>query len=285
MTETTASINTLIEDIYNVVKEGIEITDEQSSEFGRRMGQLIQSRLAPRKAQRNTLRLSNLGKKDRQLWYTVNGYQGEEFDGKTLYKFLYGDIIEELVLFLAELAGHKVEGRQGEVRVDGILGHRDAIIDGVLVDVKSASSYSFKKFKEGTLKDDDPFGYYTQLAGYISDPEYADDHGAFLAVDKQTGALALLMVDPSDLPDIHGRVAHLKDVVKQAEPPERCFEPEPMGKKGNMKLAAGCSYCPFKVECWKDANDGAGLRKFLYSNGPVWLSSVVDIPSVMEVNP
>jgi hypothetical protein len=274
------SINTLVEDIYKVLSEGKDIGKE-ADEFGKRMADLIKTRLAPRKAREGTLRLSNLGKKDRQLWYETHNTPREEFTPSTFFKFLYGDILEELVLCLAEVAGHTVEGRQGEVRVDGILGHRDAFIDGILVDVKSASSYAFKKFKEGTLKDDDPFGYYTQLSGYMADPVYNRDHGAFLAVDKQNGTLALLPVSAGDTVDIHSRIAHLKEVVANDTPPERCYEPEPMGKGGNMKLPVGCSYCDFKKECWADV----GLRKFVYSTGPVWLTTVVDPPRVMEVEP
>jgi len=274
------SINTLVEDIYKVLSEGKDIGKE-ADEFGKRMADLIRTRLAPRKEREGTLRLSNLGKKDRQLWYETHGTARESFTPSTYFKFLYGDILEELVLCLAEVAGHTVEGRQGEVRVDGILGHRDAFIDGILVDVKSASSFAFKKFKEGTLKDDDPFGYYTQLSGYMADPEYLLTHGAFLAVDKQNGTLALLPVSSGDTVDIHSRIAHLKEVVKQEEPPEKCYEPEPMGKGGNMKLPTGCSYCDFKKECWKDV----GLRKFIYSTGPVYLTTVVDPPRVMEVEP
>ena len=274
------SINTLVEDIYKVLSEGKDIGKE-ADEFGKRMADLIKTRLAPRQAREGTLRLSNLGKKDRQLWYETHNTPREEFTPSTFFKFLYGDILEELVLCLAEVAGHTVEGRQGEVRVDGILGHRDAFIDGILVDVKSASSYAFKKFKEGTLKDDDPFGYYTQLSGYMADPVYNRDHGAFLAVDKQNGTLALLPVSAGDTVDIHSRIAHLKEVVANGTPPERCYEPEPMGKGGNMKLPVGCSYCDFKKECWADV----GLRKFVYSTGPVWLTTVVDPPRVMEVEP
>ena len=274
------SINTLVEDIYKVLSEGKDIGKE-ADEFGKRMADLIKTRLAPRQAREGTLRLSNLGKKDRQLWYETHNTPREEFTPSTFFKFLYGDILEELVLCLAEVAGHTVEGRQGEVRVDGILGHRDAFIDGILVDVKSASSYAFKKFKEGTLKDDDPFGYYTQLSGYMADPVYNRDHGAFLAVDKQNGTLALLPVSAGDTVDIHSRIAHLKEVVANDTPPERCYEPEPMGKGGNMKLPVGCSYCDFKKECWADV----GLRKFVYSTGPVWLTTVVDPPRVMEVDP
>ena len=274
------SINTLIEDIYKVLSEGADIGKE-ADEFGKRMASLIKERLSPRLPRKGTLRLSNLGKTDRQLWYETHDTEKEEFNAPTYFKFLFGDIIEELVLTLASVAGHEVSGQQGEVLIDGILGHRDAFIDGILVDVKSASSYAFKKFKEGTLKDDDPFGYYTQLSGYMADPEYHLDHGAFLAVDKQNGTLALLSVSAGDTGDIHSRIAHLKEVVKQDTPPDRCYEPEPMGKGGNMKLPTGCSYCSFKKECWKDV----GIRKFIYSTGPVWLTTVVDPPRVMEVDP
>ncbi len=285
MTETTASINTLIEDIYKTLTDGVKISDDKAEEFGKRISTLIKERLAPKEPRKGTLRLSNLGKKDRQLWYETKNYPGEEFEGSTIFKFIYGDLIEELTLFLAEVSGHRVEGQQGEVYVDGILGHRDAFIDGVLVDVKSTSSYSFKKFKDGTLKEDDPFGYYTQLSGYLADDKYDRDHGAFLAVDKQNGTLALLPVHAGDTVDVRARISHLKEVVTSEEPPDRCYEPEPMGKGGNMKLGTGCSYCKFKNECWKDANEGTGLRTFLYSNGPVWFTAVVDLPRVMEVSP
>ena len=49
-----------------------------------------------------------------------------------------------------------------------------------------------------------------------------------------------------------------------------------------MKLSIGCSYCAYKVDCWSDANDGQGLRKFIYSKGPRWLTKVVSEPNVSE---
>ena len=42
----------------------------------------------------------------------------------------------------------------------------DCKIDGVVTDVKSVSTYGFKKFKDGTLAYDDPFGYVAQIKGY-----------------------------------------------------------------------------------------------------------------------
>src|SRR5690606_25725922 len=92
---------------------------------------------------------------------------GEPLRPEAYLKFLYGDILEDLLLFLAEAAGHTVVGRQDEQEIAGIKGHRDCVIDGTVVDAKSASSYSFKKFKEGRLREDDPFGYVDQLQSYI----------------------------------------------------------------------------------------------------------------------
>ena len=41
----------------------------------------------------------------------------------------------------------------------------DCKIDGVVTDVKSTSTFGFKKFKDGSLAFDDPFGYIAQIKG------------------------------------------------------------------------------------------------------------------------
>ena len=55
------------------------------------------------------------------------------------------------------------------------------------------------------------------------------------------------------------------------------------GKKGNMKLAKGCSWCKYKYDCYKDSNDGQGLRTFQYSKGLTYLTGVVVEPNVEEL--
>ena len=272
-----SSINTLVEDVYRLLEEGTEEDlTEKANEFGNRLASLILDRLKP-KEEKRTLRMSNIGKPDRMLWYEINRtIPKEEFNGPTYLKFLYGDIIEEVVLFLSEAAGHAVSDRQRQVTVDGIVGHIDAVIDGVLIDVKSTSPYSFKKFKDGSLRNDDPFAYIPQLSGYLAGTGIND--GAYVAVDKQNGNIAVMTLEDTDRVDINARISHVKEVISQDAPPTRCFEPEPMGKSGNMKLPTGCSYCAFKLECWKDV----GLRKFVYSTGPVWLTHVAEEPKVYE---
>ena len=77
--------------------------------------------------------------------------------------------------------------------------------------------------------------------------------------------------------DITDRIEHVQEMVKQPEPPEQCYEPKPDGKSGNMKLDIGCSYCAYKKSCWP------GLRAFLYSTGPRFLTEVVNEPKVQEI--
>ena len=50
-----------------------------------------------------------------------------------------------------------------------------------------------------------------------------------------------------------------------------------------MKLPRECFYCPHKVECYSDANDGEGLRAFEYAKGTSYFVTVVSEPKVNEI--
>lgn len=283
MDEQTKSIDTLIEDIYSVFTDGYSKSQDNEKlidAFGEAMKDLMRSRLTPRKSSGGTLRLSAIGKPARQLWYDSRGTPKPDFTGDQLLKFFYGDVIEEVLLTLAKLSGHSVTNEQQKVVVAGITGHMDAVIDGHVIDVKSASAAAFKKFDQGSLLFDDPFGYMHQIAAYS---EAVDNEGSgFLAMNKVDGKLTLFQPDPNYLPDTQERVDYLKEALASDEPPERCYEEE-TESNGNKKLPMGCVFCSFKKECWKDANDGSGLRGFGYSFGTVYLSKVVKAPRVREV--
>lgn len=214
------------------------------------------------------------------LWYELNGYKGEELKGSTRLKFLYGHLIESLLVVLAEAAGHTVERLQERVEVDSVRGKIDLVLDGILVDVKSCSSRSFEKFKNGRLFEDDPFGYVAQLSGYKSIIKLP---AAFLAIDKTTGDICVLRLPDELTTDVPGRIRTVREAVSRSTPPERCYEDVAEGKSGNRKLSTGCSYCAFKIECWKDSNNGSGLRLFNYSGGPRWFTTVVREPDVYEI--
>jgi len=278
--------STLPEDIYGLLDDDTEHTvSEANVEWaGDVFKDLLRTRLNKRPALsgEDVLRFSSLGKKDRQIWYMANKPEtAEKLSGKTKLKFLIGDLYEVLLLFLAKESGHSVEDTQLQVEEDGVHGHIDATIDGILVDVKSASPYSFEKFKSGSYLFDDPFGYIPQLSGYAH--KMGKTEAGYLVANKVDGDIAYVKLSETDI-KLHPpapRIAKLREVIGSNTPPPRCYADVPEGKSGNRKLGVGCSYCPFKVDCWSDANNGKGLRKFYYSKGPVWFS-VVKKPKVVE---
>ncbi len=278
---------TLPEDIYQILSDETdhEVSEENVEWAGEVFKNLLRTRMKKREEKKGeeVLRFSALGKQDRQIWYQAHmPEKAEKMPGKQNFKFLYGDTIEVLLLFLAREAGHTVENCQLGVDEDGVKGSIDADIDGVLVDVKSASSYSFEKFKSGAYLFDDPFGYVSQLSGYAN--ALGRNRAGYLVADKVHGDIAFVELDKLYIeanPPLP-RINHLREVIKNVTPPPRCYPAIPEGKSGNLKLGIGCSYCSFKDECWEDANRGAGLRKFFYSRGPVWLTKVAREPKVDE---
>lgn len=274
-------INTLIPDIYHLFDPDVEhtVNEEYIEEFGENLKALLRERLRGRKETGDAIRFSSLGKQDRQIWLSSRNTPGEKLTGKVLFKFVYGDVLEQLILFLAKEAGHEVTHEQHEVEVDGVKGHLDAVIDGHVVDAKSASPYGFQKFKNETLADDDAFGYIPQLSGYATEVTPNGPDPYFFAINKVDGDLCLMRLPEYIVKENppKERIAHLKDVLASDNPPPICYEPVPDGKSGNMKLATGCSYCAFKKTCWPE------VRTFLYSNGPRFLVKVEREPDVYEV--
>jgi len=258
------------------------VTDEQIEDFGNYMKEALRDWLTPRPDSKPTLRMSNIGKPNRQLWFDMNSKREQKgFTAPTMIKFLYGHLLERVVLFLTELGGHEVTDEQKEIKVNGILGHMDCKIDGEVVDIKSASNYAFQKFKNGTLAEDDPFGYMAQLAGY--EKAEGTSNGGFLAINKETGELALFKPQELDKPNVGAKINKVKSEIKSKTIPDFCYEPVPEGTSGNFKIARGCVWCPHKFECHKEANDGKGLRVFEYSKGLSYLTKTVREPKVEEI--
>ena len=282
-------LNTLVEDIYDsisVLNDGtaLKVSEEDIDNFGNAMKEVLRNWSHPKeRSSKNNLRMSNVGKPIRQLWYDLKSEEEAQIplDSSVFIKFLYGHILEEVVLLLVKLAGHEVTSEQEEVDVDGVKGHMDCKIDGEVIDIKTASGFAFKKFRDGTLRDDDPFGYMSQIAGYEESAE--TNEGGFLALNKETGELALYIPEYLDKPNIRKKIEKIRESLKVDEPPERCYDSVPEGKKGNMKLARGCFYCRHKNTCYEDANDGEGLRVFRYSNKLVYFTTVTVEPRVPEI--
>lgn len=278
-------IETLVEDIYGLFGSEKEFDSYLSNRFGAELAKTVSKRVSePFLAGKGTLRMSNLGTRcTRKLWYhcNVDNSESEDLPAYARVKFLYGDILESLLLYLAQEAGHTVEGTQDELEIDGIKGHRDAVIDGVVVDVKSASTFSFQKFKNHLTKEDDSFGYIPQLMQYLwasqDDPVVKDkDRAAFLVIDKTLGHICL-DIHQTDGVDYLDYVKITKKIINSDTIPPKEYEDEPEGKSGNYKLCTQCSYCDWKFKCWPE------VSTYLYSTGPKYLTKVVREPNVPKV--
>lgn len=277
-TSSKKSLDTLVEDIYSVLNSTSEIKPQAIDELVKSLSKTIVNRLSQKERRRQTLTLSSIGRPLRRVWFDLKE-PSEDIDERpyTQLKFLYGDIIETLILWLAQVAGHTVTDQQKEVNHHGIIGHIDSIIDGEVIDAKSCSSRSYKKFEKGTLPEDDPFGYLAQIKSY--DEETGAGHPGFLAVDKVTGEVCLYRPDPDfDLPDTEAIIKRCKEALDKDTPPdEKCYPDEPLGKSGNRVLSKSCTFCPYKKKCWPN------LRAFNYSSGIEYLTHVEKEPSVEEI--
>jgi hypothetical protein len=281
-------LDTLVKDIYSLFDGQIDSNldekelDKQLETLTTNIKNNLRSFFKEQPRKKRNLRLSSIGKPARQLWYDRNSSEEPiPLEPTTRIKFLYGHILEDLLIFLCRMAGHTVTEEQKEVSVEGIKGHQDCFIDGVLTDCKSASGHGFRKFSDDTLHRDDPFGYIGQISAYAKGNNV--DEACFLAIDKQHGNIALKHVHTLEMIDAEERIKYLKKTLDRTVPPDRCYKDIPDGASGNRKLAIGCVFCPHKKLCWSDCNEGKGLRVFNYENGKRFLTNVSRIPKVKEV--
>ena len=279
------SIDTLVSDIQKLFTDGHSPDEDLLNAYAEACKVSAKSALnRDRSSEDFRLRLSAVGKPHRKLWYESRPDTPQEILHHNVFvKFAYGNILEDFLLWLCKEAGHEVSHEQETLSIGGIKGHCDAVIDGYVVDVKSASNFGFEKFKDGSIREGDSFNYIPQLAAYSQ--ALGGLPGAFLAINKVTGGLALCQFTAEELAriPIEEFIEKQKEVVSQETPPDRCYSDKPDGKSGNRSLKTECHYCLYKHYCWSDANDGQGLRTFLYSNGPKYYTNVAKEPRVKEI--
>ena len=131
-------LSNLVPDIYNLINsltEGAElnISDEQYEEFGKDMSDALKHWATPQdRTGKANLRMSNIGKPERRLWFDAHTQADttEKLEPSTQIKFLYGHLLEVVLLFFVKMSGHKLTAMQKEITVDGIKGHMDCKING-----------------------------------------------------------------------------------------------------------------------------------------------------------
>lgn len=259
------------------------LVEQYLNDFAARVRDVAKGLVSPKEKdlQQPYLRPSNIGTPDRKLWFILNSEPRERtLDPNQLRSYAIGSIIEHLVVLLTKVSGHEVTDEQAEVEVDGIKGNMDLRIDGLVVDVKSSSPYSYPKFADGSLvrdpENNDIFGYVPQLNFYAK-----GGPAGWVAFNKSSGEMCLLTMDEFAARErLETLIPRKKAVANLKEPPpDKCYTPVPFGQSGNEVLHKSCNMCAFKVACWKDD----GIRAFRYSDGIKYFTKVTKTPNVEEV--
>ena len=119
------SVYTLVDDIYKLmetkeVAEGVDL-EAAIDLFGENVKDLMRKEFGEKRSDNRKLRMSNIGREDRYLWNVYNDVEkADDIQGHTYVKFLYGHLIEEMLLFLTRAAGHEVTDEQKSVKLTAL---------------------------------------------------------------------------------------------------------------------------------------------------------------------
>ena len=149
------------------------------------------------------IRMSGIGRPVCQQILDKRGIR-EEMEYNSMFRFLFGDFTESILMLVMREAGVDIVDYQKPVELE-IAGHKvkgtlDVIIrDEVGVekvwDIKSASDWAFKnKFTNyggyEKMKEDDPFGYLMQ--GFLYSEASGLPFGGWIVVNKSSGEVAVV---------------------------------------------------------------------------------------------
>ena len=225
------------------------------------------------KKRKFSIRMSGLG---RPLCQQLLDRQGlkEDMDYNALFRFMFGDLVESVVVLIMEQADVDIVDKQKAVKLD-IGGHtvtgtldlilRDEMGIEKVWDVKSASEWAFKFKYTGfggydKIKEDDPFGYIMQ--GHLYGEATGLPFGGWIVVNKSSGEIA--MVEAPDWQE-EDRKEYLKDAEVRVK---RLLDPNPdfvkpfksefetykvkgeIIRTGNKTLPKICGMCGYRSHCW-----------------------------------
>jgi len=225
------------------------------------------------KKRKFSIRMSGLGRPLCQQLLDRQGIQ-EDMDYNALFRFLFGDLVESVMVLIMEQAEVDIVAKQKSVKLT-LAGHevtgtldlilRDEMGIEKVWDVKSASEWAFKFKYTGyggydKIKEDDPFGYVMQ--GHLYGEATGLPFGGWIVVNKSSGELA--MVEAPDW-QAEDRKEYLKDAERRVK---RLLDPDPKFVKpfksefetykvkgevirtGNKILPKICSMCGYRSHCW-----------------------------------
>ena len=238
------------------------------AQAGLRFNEVIQNQFnddrEPRSEADLKLYPSEAGRCERATFYKALGIPGEPFLPDVRFKFLMGDLVELVVIYLLmhcpDISVYdnnvKREMQIGRSKwrgaTDGIVRSRlSGTATGVRrnLEVKSTSGIGFKITKRKGIED--VFGYLTQACIYtrhlmkeklIDVPETI-----FLLVDRDSMHLheETVRFDTYELAEVaDAKFDRILDAIKAKKVPPRPYDLE------RGKLGLNCKYCDLKYTCW-----------------------------------
>ena len=204
-----------------------------------------------------SLRMSNLGRPTCQLWFDKNKPElATPMQPFFLMQMLIGDVTEAVMKGLLRAAGVAFTDTETvvlDIADTSIKGSYDLLLDKEVVDIKSASPWSYKnKFEDyETLEAGDSFGYVSQLVGYAKAAKV--DVGGWLVINKSNGEFKYLKATP-DVEKVLKQIEATVSYINNNEPFKRSFEAEAetfYGKlTGNLVVPEACHFCNYRSSCW-----------------------------------
>tara|TARA_Y100001937_G_C7122552_1_gene333328 strand:- start:1135 stop:2028 length:894 start_codon:yes stop_codon:yes gene_type:complete len=261
--------------LSNALRGEVNVSPESISNFSKDCTDAITKQMN-RGDEGYRIRMSGLGRPLCQQLLEREGHR-EEMEYNAIFRFLFGDLTEAVVMMMLreagveivdfqrpvelEIAGHKIKGT-----LDVIL--RDELGEEKVWDIKSASEWAYKYKYTGAggyeaIKRDDPFGYAMQ--GFLYAEATGLPFGGWIVVNKSSGEIAVV-----DVPDWcqDDKKEYLKDAVRRVKiltdpsvKPRIDFKDEfetfrkdgEDVRTGNKVLARQCGMCGFKHHCWPNA--------------------------------
>lgn len=244
------------------------------------------------------IRMSQIGKPICQQILEKRGYK-EDRDYNAIFRFLYGDITESIIMFILEEAGIDVINSQEEVSLTfgdtTVKGTLDVIIQDELGtkkvwDIKSSSEWAFKYKYTGLggydrIKEDDPFGYIMQ--GHLYAEAKNMPFGGWIVVNKSSGEIAVVEAPEWQEEDRKECLKRAAENIKILNNPKTKFKVPfkaewetyrvngELQKTGNKVVPKLCSMCGFKYHCWSKAVLHPKITSKAKNPPQVWYSKLI----------
>lgn len=217
-----------------------------------------------------TLRMSNLGRPNCQLYHEKNNSPKDRLPYNHILRMLIGDAVESYTDLFLKASGLNVSGGKDEVKLHfhlednkivSVSGTSDIDIEELVWDIKSASPFMYEtKWSKGFDKiyEEDTFGYCAQLYGYSKAQK--KKAGGWIVVNKSSGEFMVVPFTPDNeqLEKIRNDAKEtVKYITDDSAKFAKCFSDQDelfyKKKTGNKVLPFVCVMCGYKGSCWPNA--------------------------------